>query len=71
MWTLNIVIILIFYAIVLINPTFHFIFIHSNMLSEIIIPPTEKKKKNGDENLLQKVCSIGASIMAPLDSPYA
>jgi hypothetical protein len=59
---------LIFYDIVLINPTFYFIFIHSNLLLETIIPPVEK---NGDENLLQKMCSIGAGIMVPLNNPYA
>ncbi len=28
-------------------------------------------EKNGDENLLQKTCSIGTDIMTPLNNPYA
>jgi hypothetical protein len=43
-WAFNIVAILIFYAIVWINPIFYFLFfVHSNLLLETIIPPVEKK----------------------------
>jgi len=68
-WALNIVAILIFYAIVLINPTFFFLF--CSFKPFIGDHYTTYRKKNGDENLLQKTCSIGTGIMAPLNNPYA